>query len=374
MKIILSGGTGVLGSEIIYEVLSYFIENSIDGKLFLVVRSNNKLSATERIDKLLTYSFAPKTIIDIGLKRLKSYIEVLELTGSENIGLLSSKLEDAYFIHAAGFVNLSTDADQYDSIYSQNKQLTESLLTLLGPVIKKFIYISTAYCSGIRSGLIANDFQNLTFEPQFRNAYERAKFESEKFVINYCISNQLKYQILRPSVIGGRLMAKDNNFYVLKYMGFYLLGKFFHFYSKSKNRNENVRIPINFGTGLNIIPVDYVAKVVLKTLFRDDILQLNIAHQKSYDIAEGIKIIMDTSGYPNFSLVAQNEFVAYQNFTEKLYFEKIGKHLSPYLNAPDNEYDVQVLNAILPIPALDPPTFKSMIAYGVENNFYEESI
>jgi hypothetical protein len=35
---------------------------------------------------------------------------------------------------------------------------------------------------------------------------------------------------------------------------------------------ENVRFIINEDTGLNIIPVDYVAKVIVKTFQRNDIL------------------------------------------------------------------------------------------------------
>ena len=246
-------------------------------------------------------------------------------------------------------------------------------MNTFGPYIKKFIYVSTAYCSGVRAGLIANDFANLDFKPDFRNAYENAKFESEKYVAQFCNEKGIPYQILRPSVIGGKLMGEENRFHVLKYMGFYLLGKFFHFYSKSK-KNENVRIPITFDTGLNIIPVDYVAKVIVNTFQRNDIIQLNIAHNKSYDIAGGIKIIMEEAGHPNFNLVPLEEFKEYQNFTERLYFEKIGKHLSPYLNAPKNEYDTQLLSSILPIPEIDAHTFRGMIRYGVENNFSDVNI
>jgi nucleoside-diphosphate-sugar epimerase len=373
MKIILSGGTGVLGSEIIFEFLEYFIENRIEGKLYLIARGNAKITAAERVNTLLSSSFVPQKISKIGLEVIKSFIEVIDSSNITPHKTLIQNLSDAYFIHSAGFVNLSTDAQHYDSIYNENKKVTESFLSIYGPHIKKFIYVSTAYCTGVRAGLISNDFHNLDFEPQFRNAYENAKFESEKYVARYCTEKGIEYQILRPSVIGGKLMSEENRFHVLKYMGFYLLGKFFHFYSKSK-KNENVRIPITFDTGLNIIPVDYVAKVIVKSFQRNDIIQLNIAHNKSYDIAGGIKIIMEEAGHINFNLVPLEEFKEYQNVTERLYFEKIGKHLSPYLNAPKNEYDTELLNSILPIPEIDAHTFRGMIRYGVVNNFSEVSI
>lgn len=373
MKIILSGGTGVLGSELIFELLEYFIENGIDGKLFLITRGNTKVTAVERINNLLCASFVPHKIRSIDLEGIKRFFEVIDSNTVDAPETLKHKLEGAFFIHSAGFVNLSTDAQHYESIYNENKKVTESFLHIYGPYIKKFIYVSTAYCSGVRAGLISNDFENIDFKPNFRNAYEHAKFESEKYVAKFCTEKGIDYQILRPSVIGGKIMGDEHRFHVLKYMGFYLLGKFFHFYSKSK-KNENVRIPITFDTGLNIIPVDYVAKVIVKSFQRDDIIQLNIAHSKSYDIAGGIKIIMEEAGHPNFNLVPLEEFGAYQNFTERLYFEKIGKHLSPYLNAPKNEYDTLLLNSILPIPEINAQTFRGMIRYGVENNFSDVNI
>jgi hypothetical protein len=54
-------------------------------------------------------------------------------------------------------------------------------------------------------------------------------------------------------------------------MVFYLLAKFFHF-TQRRSEQENVRFIINEDTGLNIIPVDYVAKVIVKTFQRNDIL------------------------------------------------------------------------------------------------------
>jgi hypothetical protein len=42
----------------------------------------------------------------------------------------------------------------------------------------------------------------------------------------------VSYQILRPSVIGGKMLEENNNF-ISKYI-FYLLAKFFHFTAKKK--------------------------------------------------------------------------------------------------------------------------------------------
>jgi hypothetical protein len=85
----------------------------------------------------------------------------------------------------------------------------------------------------------------------------------------------LPYQILRPSVIGGKMLSEEKTISFLKY-GFLSLAKFFHFTAQRRNEQENVRFIINEDTGLNIIPVDYVAKVIVKTFQRNDILQLTL--------------------------------------------------------------------------------------------------
>jgi hypothetical protein len=77
----------------------------------------------------------------------------------------------------------------------------------------------------------------------------------------------LPYQILRPSVIGGKMLSEEKQFLNI---WFYLLAKFFHFTAQRRSEQENVRFIINEDTGLNIIPVDYVAKVIVKTFQRND--------------------------------------------------------------------------------------------------------
>ena len=59
MKIILTGATGVLGSHIMYELLEHFIKNAITGKLYLITRNKGKISATERVNELLSSSYTP---------------------------------------------------------------------------------------------------------------------------------------------------------------------------------------------------------------------------------------------------------------------------------------------------------------------------
>lgn len=369
MKIILTGATGVLGSHIVYEILEHFIHNNISGKLILIARDKGKNSAYERIQHLLSSTFIPSYLKKQGYEKLISFIEVLDTDLTYLSENFPNKYKDAYFIHSAGYVNLSTDEDQKDKIFQENAAITKKIFDAFAPYIKKFIYISTAFASGERKGLIGNDFHNLNFKLNHRNAYEKAKFHSEDYVVTESQKLNLPYQILRPSVIGGKMLGTENKYFISKYMVFYLLAKFFHFTAQKKSDQENVRFMINEKTGLNIIPVDYVAKVIVNTIEREDITQLNIVHDRSFNIVNGLQLIMKEVGYSNFSLIQNTLDFNYNNTIEKLYYESIGKHLKPYLITEANEYDTTLLNSILEIPKLDSESFTDMIRYAKKHNF-----
>ena len=374
MKIILTGATGVLGSQIMYEILELFIKEPIDGKLILISRSKKKRTALNRINNLLTSTYAPQFLKDIGIEKLDEYIEIVD-SDLDSVGEdFSIKIEGAYFIHSAGYVNLSTDEEHRDKIFEENTKITKFILNNFHHFIKKFIYIGTAFSSGERSGIVDNDFHNLGFVPKHRNAYENAKFHSEKFVAQRCKTLGLPYQILRPSVICGKMLSDENKYFISKYMVFYLLAKFFYFAAQRKTKQENIRFTINEKTGLNIIPVDYVAKVIVSVFRRDDIQQLNIVSHKSLNLVKGLELIMKEVGYNNYTIIEDTPDFEYQNTTEKLYYESIGKHLKPYLVSSAKQYNTTLLNSILEIPVLDDETFTQLIRYAKLHKFKDVEV
>ena len=374
MKIILTGATGVLGSHVMYEILELFSTSTPDGKLFLIARNKGKKSAHDRIKELLTSSYTPSVLLRLGFEKLQKFIEIIDTDLADIQNTVTEKIKGAYFIHSAGLVNLSTDESQRERIFNENTTITKSIFELFHPFITKFIYIGTAFSSGNRTGMIANDFHQLNFEPEHRNAYENAKFASENFIATACKKIGLPFQILRPSVIGGNMLTPENPYFISKYMVFYLLAKFFHFTSQRKGDQENVRFIINHDTVLNIIPVDYVAKVIVSVFQREDIEQLNIVHNKSFNMANGLKLIMKEVGYSNYTLIENIKDFTYQNTIEKLYYESIGKHLSPYFTAAANEYDTEMLNQILAIPSLDDDAFTNMIRYAKKQHFKDINV
>lgn len=141
-----------------------------------------------------------------------------------------------------------------------------------------------------------------------------------------------------------------------------------------KGEQENVRFIVNEDTVLNVIPVDYVAKIIATAFRRDDIEQLNIVHTKSYNMANGLQIILKEVGYTNFTLIQNPLEFDYKNTIEKLYYESIGKHLNPYFISEANEYDTALLSSILEIPELDQVEFTNMIQHAKNQKFKDVNV
>jgi hypothetical protein len=137
------------------------------------------------------------------------------------------------------------------------------------------------------------------------------------------------------------------SFFISKYMVFYLFAKFFH-----RNTSEDcVRITANAESGLNIIPTDYAAKVIV-AVFDTKIEQLNIVHSKTTHITRGISKILEAVAFTNYKLTENviNTTTGFESKLEKFYYNTIGIHLTPYLTSKPCEWDTTVLENILPMP------------------------
>lgn len=343
MTILLTGATGTLGSRILFSLLEERLD-SIE-HIFLPVRERKSSSPKNRIFEMLKSGFAPKFVKD-NIKVILAKITVISANDILNPERFLSGVQITYFIHSAGFVNLSTLPEAKDEIFKENLDFTKSIFKAYSKIIDKFIYISTAFSAGNVGGLIPNDY--LKTEPaNHRNHYEASKYASEKFLVEAGALANIPIQILRPSVLGGNIMDVPN-FFISKHMVFYLFAKFFH-RSTSK---DSVRITAHPESGLNIIPTDYAAKVIV-AVFDTAIEQLNIVHWKTTHITKGITKILETVAFDNFS-ITQNLVTATSGFEsklEKFYYDTIGVHLTPYLTSKPCEWDTTLLQQILPIPA-----------------------
>lgn len=364
MNLILTGVTGTLGSQILYEIHKEFEFE----KIYLLIRAKGSLSSKLRLKNLVkSLSYNRK------INHVEELYDKIELIEPEYYFSPSLFLEhkNNYFIHCAGYVNLTTDISQRQEIFDNNFIFTKKIFNAFEPYIKKFVFVSTAFSIGDIGGKINNNYhENIT--TKHRNAYEESKYLAEKFLVEKTSSSSVNIQILRPSVIGGFLSQSPIG-YISKYMVYYTIGKFF--YNNPFTEYYPVRISINFKSGLNIIPLDYVVKVIVKVLFNNDIKQLNIVHRKTTNLKSGLKRIIESVGYKNFTFldgVIVND-IPNKNKLETMYYSTIGKHFSPYNLSKPHEFDTNILENIVTIPNYNLEDYlENTIKAGMENKFSNE--
>lgn len=343
MKIILTGATGTLGSRILFSLLEQKFDQ-ID-KIYLLVRSKAATSPQRRIQNMLSSENIP-VFIQNNSDAIAEKVEVVDAKSIlEPTSFLEADTID-YFIHSAGYVNLSTDPNAKEEVFRENFDFTKNIFNSYSGRINKFVYISTAFSFGDVGGILKNDYiDNQT--GNYRNHYEASKHASEKFLLEQGKAKNIPIQILRPSVLGGNIKDAPN-FFISKYMVFYLFAKFFN----NTTSDDSIRISTNNFTGLNIIPTDYAANVIVKVL-ETDIEQLNIVHAEETNMVKGISKILDAVGFANFTFT-QEQITTATGFASKLeeyYYETIGVHLHPYMTSKPSEWDTKLLESILPMPS-----------------------
>lgn len=342
MNIILTGATGTLGSQILFSLLEQKLDE-ID-HIYLPVRSKAATSPKRRIQNMLLSENIP-AFIRSNSDAINKKVEVVDAVHMLKPTSFLGQQSIDYFIHSAGYVNLSTDPDAKKEIFRENYDFTKAIFEAYAERIKKFVYISTAFSFGDVGGMLKNNHADNN-SGNYRNHYEASKNATEKFVIAHGRTKNISTQILRPSVLGGNI-EEAPNFFISKYMVFYLFAKFFN----NNTSEDNIRISTNNFSGLNIIPTDYAANVIVKVL-DTDIQQLNIVHAQETNMMKGISKILDTVGFSNFTFT-QEQITTATGFASKLeefYYETIGVHLHPYLNSKPNEWDTTLLESILPMP------------------------
>lgn len=346
MNILLTGATGTLGSRILFSLLEQRF-NAIE-QIYLPVRKKATLTPEQRIENVITSEFAPEFIKShqAAIFNKLVIIDAADFLAPETF--LGTKNRIDYFIHSAGFVNLSTDPKAKKEIFKENLQFTKDIFNAFHKYINKFVHISTAFASGNIGGLIQNDYSQLA-SANYRNHYEASKHASEKFLTEAGKEKNIPVQILRPSVLGGNILEHPN-YFISKYMVFYLFAKFFN----SVTTDDQVRITTTQTTGLNIIPTDYAAQVIAKVI-STEIEQLNIVHSQETNMMNGIAKILEVVGFNNFAFTEEliNVKTGFSSKLEAFYYETIGVHLHPYMTSKASEWDTALLESILPIPKYD---------------------
>ena len=351
LNVILTGVTGAVGSHILFELLKSFAEKEYLGKIVILARPNSKTGQTalQRVHSIISSDHAPNYLKKYTLETLFSFIEVIQgdLSDSDlNIHISKYKhLVNCHVIHSAATTNLSKSDKAYAENYKINYCGSMNLLEACKDFASKFCFISTAYSCGIQNGLIPNDYNSIE-DKTFRNHYEKIKTDLEIELEDKCKTLGIKLQILRPAIVCGRLL--DAPLYrIANFSVFYAYGKFFYS-GKGRNDIDTIRVESNTQAALHVIPVDYVAKVIVKAITNDNVQFLNIAPQKGYNAVDFLTKVTQRMGYENVDFCNEVNREETDNPTQALYYKMIHSSFGDYINTNNFEFDITPLSDILP--------------------------
>lgn len=370
MDYLLTGVTGLVGRHLLFELLEKIKTAGSKSIVYLLVRPKKDESARERVLRLFCDGEAPDNVRNRDRKWLLERVRCIEQSLADTTlatALQGIPSDELVVLHCAGSTNLLLTREARREVAAANYHGTVQLLNSLeGVAVSRFIYISTAFSCGIQhaSTVIPHDFSTIKVA-DFRNPYERCKYLTERTVEGYCRKRDLPVQILRPAIVCGRLI--DPPLYVTnKFDVFYGWAKFFY-HMQHLADGKKVRIAINREGSLNIVPVDYVAKVIAEVMDNDEVSHLNIVNSVPVRHVDSIPVMLqETAGIP-YELV--DEVPKHQTDIERRYYKTAGRVFAPYITTHNQVFEPVVSSCC----ALDEgdvdSCFPELIKYAVRKQF-----
>lgn len=342
---LITGATGIIGSHVLFELLRKKAQGEKIGQIFVCLReSKTNSNVVLRLRNVLTHSGVPYFLKHLNSNDLLNFITPVNIDFAKDIAkktLVPKNIRNLIVIHCAGSTNLSQTKNAREDVRQNNLIATRNLLNFCKGRIERFVYIGTAFSCGLISGLVKNTYR-IYKNRSFRNPYENIKSQCEKTVINYCEKHCIDWQILRPSVVCGRLIDPPL-FFTPTFNALYGWAKFFWKFSERLNK-ESIRIWINKSAGLNIVSADYVAKCIVAAITIPSLKELNIVHSSEVFHYTYCSQILNTLGsYPC-------EFVDIMpkslTFIERAYYKTAGSVFGPYVTTEPFGFERKCLDRI----------------------------
>ena len=252
--VFLTGATGLVGQYLVSKIMQ--ADNNTS--LVLLIRGDSDSEVENRLDKVLS-PLSSSIDPDQVQKRIKTIRGDITLNQFGISGAayndLASKV--THIVHSAASVKFHLSLEQARAVNVIGTKEVTALARLAQTrgQLKHFAFISTAYVSGERRGLIKED--ELDRGQHFSNTYEQTKLESEKFILRF--SDTLPTTIFRPSIIAG----DSKTGLTPSFNGLYTPLKFI-------SRGLVKYLPGLHNTALDVVPVDFVCDALFHILFRSE--------------------------------------------------------------------------------------------------------
>ncbi len=361
---LLTGATGLVGQYLMRDLL-------LSGtRLAVLVRPGKREKPQDRIERILQ-----RWESELG----KSLPRPVVLGGDVTQPLLGFKESECQWIrrhcdrmiHNAAILKFHATGPS-DEPWQTNLRGTENALHLARHCqIQQLHYVSTAYVCGNRhETIMESDFQA---GQDFRNEYERSKFEAEKLVRDCTDMDSIT--VYRPVVIAG----DSQTGYTSTYHGLYVYLRLFAMFVPEQARDRNgkiltpVKIPLEGNEPRNVVPVDWVSDVFCE-IFRnpqahgltyhmapDQCLTPSQVIEACYDYfdSHGVEFcgdqIPDDHQHPDFAEKIFDNIAIYQQYESN-----------------DPQFDTTNLKRFtrhLPCPPIDAATIHRYLDFGNKDNW-----
>ena len=271
--ILLTGGTGFIGSHIAVELLRRGY------RVILLARPAKQQSARTRIDRLFGW---------LGLEADKATrLQVIEAYLDRPDFGLDKDLYDSLagqtdeIIHCAS--NTSFSERKRREVEMANIEGLQHLLDFAGNSRCCFFHhMSTAYVAGRRHGLCKEE---LVETVAFTNVYEETKYQGERMISRLCHDQGIRLNIYRPSIVygdskTGRTLLFNALYYPIRTIFFFR--NLFEKDIKEKGGEKAVQMGVKMDAhgsvylpirieaeeegGINLIPIDYLVAAFLEIM------------------------------------------------------------------------------------------------------------
>lgn len=391
MNIAITGVTGLLGSNLLVEIIKHFNLNLDNLKLILFGREKECSSLQERICKSVQNCFSElfdefggELIVDFLREKVK-YVNIeldkesLGISNDDQWYLTKTKID--VFFHCCACTDFRNSPSACEMLDQINIEGTKRILKLVDSLnVSQLCYVGSAYSCGMAGGNILPDY--VTTENKFRNHYEYTKLKAELEVRNYSELNKRKYRIFRTSTICGRLIDPPIG-HVNKYDVFYAWVAFFlrikmkTFIDLDDLYNTpfkiDARICINPQSGLNIVPVDYIAKTMLLVVLEDHFGKYyHIVNNSETPHSLYVPLMAEAINLQGLEYV--RDIPNSKNSIESMYYKTVGAIYTPYVTSQPMYFDNSNLDEFskkhnLYCPPVDEYNFKNLMNFAKNSDF-----
>jgi len=363
--LLLTGATGFVGRYVLRELL----RNS-SAEIVVLVRATNEQHARQRIETVLDW-----LKIDSQLRH-RVQVCVGDLTSprfGESQAVRDCLHRCTTVIHAAA--NVSFTNNECDEEPARTNVLgTRQLLQQVGPQLRHWIQISTAYVAPTLNEI---GIELEAKQSDFRNDYETTKAAAERMVMTMSATRGFALTIARPGIVVGEFDSGRASVF----QGFYQPLRAVARLADRGKRNAagKVRIPLRINVSAqgvrNLVPVDWVASVIRELAQRGEdaggIFHLTPAKPTiSRDVFNSALTRWQIEGMIFQSDLREQEMTTF----ERAFYRHL-KQIAPYWT-DEPRFDNSRRKALLPnlpCPRIDEAAVNRLLAYAVETEWGEQS-